>query len=193
MDKFIRWSKDDDSCGGVFKLSLDGSTFSYEIISGSAIPASELVALLWFFPDLEEFREAARKCKRKGDWKVSSRTGMSGSTNWWIEFDKNGIIRSTSTIWHDSMYNKANENLTCWIRDLYDLFWDFKRKGIYASSFDPEIHTYYGYVNVTKEIEERREAFRKEANACFEGFGTPEVVEEDDEIIDYSNYRPTEE
>ena len=107
---FIRWNNG-KTCG-IFRLTLDVDMISYEIVSGSCIPSEELIGFLWQYPALQEWRDKAARLKRRNPWRVNSHTGMSGSTDWWIQYLNNyGIVKSTKTIFHDSMNSKANEEI----------------------------------------------------------------------------------
>ena len=204
---FIRWNngqrwESEGSKGGTFRLSLDDENFCYEIISGSAIDAEELISFLWFYPSLQEWRDLAKNLKRKREWKIGSRTGMSGATDWWIEYmTPYQIPKSTQMIFHESMYGKANVEIeNVWIKDLYDLLWVFSKEGMFQNSFkdvvndDGTVNSSYGFVDITDEIERKRKEFK---DNCFDsdiGFGKKIgfVSTEEEELIDYSNYTPTE-
>jgi hypothetical protein len=193
MVKYIRWLSKVNSAHGIFKLSLDGPIFKYEINSESEsiIPASELVAFLWFSPLTKEFREAAIKIRRQSDWKVWAHTGVSGATDWWIKFIKNEIVKSTDIIWHESADGKANQNLSCSIKDIYDLLWDFKGKGIYSSSFYILTSSDFTYTDITEKIMTRLETFKNGAHKSFEGFGSKDV-DHDDDIAEFSVFKPVD-
>ena len=207
---YIRWNNgksygSEGSEGGTFKLTLNGDMFSYEIVSGSSIPSEEFIGFLWQYPALQEWRDFVKMQKRKNSWSVSSHTGMSGATDWWIQYLNNyGIVKSTKPIFHDSMNSKANMDLKdIWIKDLYDLLWSFERNGIFPNSFKPAVeedgtvNSSYGFEDITETIEERKNRFFKDCYDSCVGFGGDEPIDEDklygSSKVDYSNYTPTDE
>lgn len=206
---FVRWNngerwESEGSKGGTFRLSLDNNDrFCYEITSGSAIDAEEFIGFLWFHPSLQEWRDLAKNLKRKREWKIKSLTGHSGATNWWIQYMcPYQVPKSTQTCFHVSMYGKANEPIeNVWIKDLYDLLWAFSKKGIFENAFkdvvddDGTVNSSYGFADITDEVERKRKEFKEDSFDSDVGFGKEDLTSsttEDEEIVDYSNYTPTE-
>lgn len=140
-EMFISWNNYDidnhPTKGGTFKLSISGNILSYDIISGSAIETDELIWFLWFWPGLDDVRKLASSLTRKGSWRVESRRGVLGATDWWIVYsDDFGIVRETRSVVHDSINNESNIKIKCWIKDLYDLLRHFKDNGLYKPVFE---------------------------------------------------------
>ncbi len=205
MDEMIiRWNNGkinyDESIGGTFKIELIANTFKFKRISGSAIPTDQLIGFLWFWPGLEKAREKAKNLRRINPWKVSRRDGMSGCSDWYIQFlDRLGFVRKTKTIIHSSMNGKQNEDIDVWVKDLYDVLWWMKKEGCFPSSFeggpDPDC---FAFLDITDEVISRRKEFNEGSLEPECGFGYEEaLIDEDllykDHLNDYSNYTPTTE
>lgn len=205
MEMYIRWNngklfRDDvDSFGGKFKIEVANNTFKFKRVSGSAIPTDQLVGFLWFWPGLEKVRENAKKLMRKNPWTVIRRDGMSGCSDWSIQYlDRLGLVRKTKSIIHSSMNGKQNEDIEVWIKDLYDVLWWMKKEGCFPSSFvdDPDPDCFV-FSDITDEVIARRNEFNKGALEPECGFGYEEsLVNEDllykDHLNDYSNTPNTE-
>ena len=201
MDKevYVRWCDCVPESGerplrGIIRFKLEGDKFTFEKISGSSIPTEALIGLLWHYPPLKEFREAAASCKRKCQWAVKQYDGISGSSTWYIlHLGRKGRVIISDPVLHSSMCGKQNSDIECWIRDIYDVLWELKRKGCYPNAFSDDASTDpWGYVDLTEEILSRREEFLKKCHEPNVGFGSNAIDPRDEEpIVDYSNYTPT--
>ena len=204
---FIRWNNgksfdDVGSFGGTIKINIYTlDRFSIQHVSGSTIPTMELIRLLWSNPIFEKLREYVGSLKRKNSWAIKMRSGMSGCSDYWIQFldPKTYSVRQGRKIFHSSMYGSFNEDIIdVWSKDIFDLLWWFKENGYFKESF--EGNTEYEFEDITDETISRRNKFFKESYDPENGFGGDELIdeskmstEENDEIIDYSNYVPTPE
>ena len=60
---------------------------------------------------------------------------------------------------------------------------------------DGTVNSSYGFADITDEIERKRKEFKEDSFASDVGFGKEDLASsttEDEEIVDYSNYTPTE-
>ena len=179
---YIKWNDYDENRrttkGGTFRLSISGSTLTYEIVNGSAIDTDELIGFLWHWSDLNDVRKLASSLTRKGPWRVESHQGMSGAIDYWVEFlDNFGIVRETNAIIHNSMNSKSNIKIECWIKDLYDMLWYFKNHDIFKSSFEDS--GTFGFKDITDQIMSRREFFNSHSFGPYEGFSEDSSNDED--------------
>ena len=202
---FIRWNNgnefgDDGSFGGTIKIQIYTlDRFSIRKVSGSTIPTVELIRLLWSNPIFDDLRKYVSTLTRKNTWGVGMRTGMSGCSDYWVEFlaPSNSVNRSRR-IFHDSMMGSFNEDFhDIWSKDFFDLLWWFKEKGFYKESF--EENSSFKFVDVTDEVISRRDAFFKDSFEPECGFGHEAALIDEDLLykdpqstIDYSNYTPTD-
>ena len=108
--------------GGRFMLECVNNTLVYKYVSGSA-PTDDIV--LYLILSNIDFAKKAMSLKRSCAWRRIIREGMSGCTDWYIQYFVNAdaSIRRNH-VWHSSMLNKANENLEVYIKDIFDIFAD---------------------------------------------------------------------
>lgn len=195
MTKFIRWSgktSEDVSYGGTVRFINNHEDFTFEKVSGSCIPTQLLVHILWTHSSLQSFRDSALKLKRKNNWSLGRHDGMSGCTDWYICFERNGYIFHTKGIIHSSMNGLQNEDIkNVWIKDVFDCLWAMKQEGTcYCDAFTKALP--FNIYDITKDVEERRENFKKICYDESDGYGTEFPESSDEEIVDYSNYTPSE-
>ncbi len=195
----IRWNNgkknsDLDSFGGTFKIELLANTFKFKRISGSTIPTEQLIGFLWFWPGLEKAREKAKNLRRINPWKVIRRDGMSGCSDWYIQYlDGLGVVRRTKTIIHSSMNGNQNEDIEVWVKDLYDVLWWLQKEGCFPSAFvnepDPDC---FAFQDITDEVIARRNEFQEGSLEPECGFGYEEDLINEDLLYkdrsDYSEY-----
>jgi hypothetical protein len=196
---FVRWNNGhghENGFGGTLKIEIYTlDRFAIKKVSGSSIPTVELIRLLWSNPIFEELRQYVSSLKRQNTWGIKMRTGMSGCSDYWIQFldPKSYSVRQGRKIFHSSMMGSVNEDFVdVWVKDMYDLFWWFKQNHYYEEAFSQE--TQFVFEDVTERYVERRTEFFKDSYEADSGFGGCEPIDEDKlygcESIDYSNYTP---
>lgn len=190
--RYLQWSEEDR--GGTIHVYLDNDNLKIDLCSGSAPDTDSIVKLLWSDPTCQIFRDYAKTLKRQNKWSTWRYDGMSGCTDWGIQFlDKHSIVRRTKTVLHNSSNDRLNEGLDAWIKDIYDLLWSFIMDGTYsdATANEPK-GKYHDWTDITEQVISRRAEFLKNCFTAEAGFSNISESASDEEIIDYSDYRPTE-
>lgn len=162
---YVKWNNDSQSQGGIFKISTQFDTISYDIVSGSTVSFWDLMGFLWNSDIMSEIRESIKRLSRKGNWRVKSRTGLSGCTDWYIQYEKQGLVKNTRAL-HCSMADKANEPFTLWMKDLYDILWWMSYKGTPIEDTSEVVFT-----DITEEVISRRKEFEENSLPSICGFG----------------------
>lgn len=144
---FIRWNngkgfgfeESDGGYGGTVKIEIYTlDRFAIKKVSGSSIPTIELIRLLWSSPIFEDLRKYVSSLKRKNMWGIKTRSGMSGCSDYWIQFldSKSYSVRQSRRIFHSSMMGSFNEDFVdIWAKDFYDLLWWFEQNHYYEEAF----------------------------------------------------------
>ena len=136
---------------------------------------------------------------------------MSGCTDWYIQYYNEGdaSIRRNA-VWHSSMFEKANENLEVYLKDVFDIFADTecisRVKESWSKGMTDEVeitkeilgqeeqfqdlvlYRDYDYENLVKEFESSNKG--KEFYYEFPDANSDEIVE-GDPYPDYSQWTPS--
>ena len=171
--RFYKWS--DGEAGGMFMIEC-GNTFSYKIVSGSCVREDALISWLGFSDETDWVRDNLRGLARVNPWRPKRRTGMSGCEDFYIRSLKGDVIKTSPKVWHRSMNGKANENISCWIKDLFDIIWSLNYSEDLSEELGVTIH------DVTDSINSSRKEFLEHANDPQKGWGYEEALIDEDEL-----------
>lgn len=153
MRKYFKWEANGKS--GRFMIENKYGTLFYKCVSGFA-PA-DIIPLYVILANVD-LAKTAMVTKRTCPWKRQVIEGMSGCTDWYIQYfnEESGAVRRNA-VWHSSMFEKANENLEVYIKDIFDIFADTECIARVKECWSKGI---VDEVEITKEILGQEEQFQ---------------------------------
>lgn len=117
--KHVIWRKGEE--GGRVAVKLDDDDYLHIVrLSGPSLPVRYLLAVLnAAIPDWAERAEKLHR-QRGLPWTVARRVGSSGCVDYFVFVlrDREYMDQIKTSHVHVSMYDKLNENLYIWLRDL---------------------------------------------------------------------------
>ena len=205
----IKWNNGNN--GGICQFTISGDSISLDVLTGCDVPVELFRDLLWNSEEFSEVRQTVKKLNRKNQFNFMDRRGMSGCVDWYIQSKHPSFkFLNKKFICHVSMANKITLKPYTWLKDIYDLLWFWRWEYIYKNSPTPETEEEvkradewaqadgnYSYKNITDACQRSWDAFKSDGGSFdpSAGFGSDDwiVSNNNDEIIDYSNYTPTPE
>ena len=174
MEKhFYHWSNGE--AGGLFAIEC-GNTFEYKPMTGSCVREDALISWIGFSEETRWIRDNLKGLVRVNQWRPVGRIGMSGCEDYYISSLHGDVIKRSPKIWHKSMEGKANENICCWVKDLFDLLWTMD----YSEDLSEELGITIR--DVTDSIENSKKEFLENSKDPQEGWGYEEALVDEDEL-----------
>ena len=171
--KFYHWT--DGEAGGIFSIEC-GNTFEYRIVSGSCIREDALISLIGFAEETQWIRDNLKGLVRVNPWRPKCHTGMSGCEDYYIQSLYGDVIRTSPKVWHKSMAGKANEPISCWLKDLFDLLWSMDYTETSSENLGVTIR------DITDSINNSKKEFLENAKDPQEGWGYEDAIIDEDKL-----------
>lgn len=207
--RFYNWSKGSE--GGIFSIAFLKGTIWYKCVKGNAPLGDIPLYIILSNPEIAQYIE--RCAPREVKWRRQIYQGMSGCIDWYIQwYNEKHESLMRMKVWHESMYDKANEDLEFFAKDFFDTFADTECvsdvKKLWDEGLRDEVeitntilfkihdntitvHRDEAYENKLNEfLEDVERNPPKEFRYSFDDHKFTET-EADEEIVDYSNYSPS--
>ena len=150
MRRYYKWEANGKH--GRFMVENKHGTLIYKCVTGCA--PSHIIPLYVILANIS-LAKTAMSIERTCPWKKRVIEGMSGCIDWYIQYynERCASIRRNA-VWHSSMFEKANENLEVYLKDVFDIFAD---TGCIASVKERWSKGMTDEVEIAKEILEQEE------------------------------------
>lgn len=118
--------------GGIVEMDIINDNLSIDVLKGDGLHWEAFREILW---NDESFREVRAhvdsRLRRKNDWAISWRQGMSSCIDYYIDTKKSPLFIDRIHVMHISMYNKVTLPKKCWVKDVYDIINWMQREYVY--------------------------------------------------------------
>lgn len=128
--KIYKWNF--RNLGGIVEFKVENDNLSIKVLKGCDLHWEAFKEILWNHDSFQEMRaHVAARLRRKNDWKISWRSGMSTCIDYFIDIKASDTFVDRIHVMHLSMADKVTLPKRVWIKDIYDIINWMQREWLY--------------------------------------------------------------